>query len=207
MACPFGLTKDGIESQFGTNHVGHFLLTRTLMPCLLKAGQGARIVNVSSVAHVDTPPKGIDFEALEKNDEKAMSNWQRYAVSKLSNIHFTHELNKRYGDKGIYANSLHPGFVRTELLRGPFGQGFFGRLMQNITTVMSMPVSIDAPRGALTSLYLATSKEVEEKGIKDRYYTPLAKDSPEQLTDVAKDYDMASKLWTFTESLLQSKGF
>jgi NAD(P)-dependent dehydrogenase (short-subunit alcohol dehydrogenase family) len=206
MACPFGLTKDGIESQFGTNHVGHFLLTRTLMPSILKAGKGARIVNVSSVAHVDTPPKGIDFDAITNSDEKAMTNWQRYAVSKLCNIHFTHELNKRYGDKGIYTNCLHPGFVRTELLRGPFGEGFFGRILKNVSVLLTRPVSIDAPRGALTSLYLATSNEVEERDIKDRYYTPLAKDSPEQLTDVAKDYELASKLWTFTEDLLKSKG-
>ena len=114
MSCPFALTKDGIETQFGTNHVGHFLFTNTLMPAVLKAGKGARIVNVSSVAHVDTPAKGIDFDAITNKDAKAMSNWERYAVSKVSNILFTRELNKRYGDQGVYINTLHP--VRTWII-------------------------------------------------------------------------------------------
>ena len=203
MACPFAVTKDGIESQFQTNHVGHFLFTNTLMPAIFKAGKGARIVNVSSVAHEHAPKVGIDFEALSKNDEKAMSNWARYGVSKLSNILFTHELNKRFGDKGVYANALHPGFVRTELLRGPMGYGTFGAILSNISLILTYPFSIDAPRGALTSLYLATSPEVEKEEIKDQYYVPLAKPMPSHLSEQAKDLELAAKLWDFTESLVQ----
>ncbi|CAG8770273.1 3723_t:CDS:2, partial [Cetraspora pellucida] len=92
MATPFELTQDGIQDQFGINHIGHFLFTLLLLPTI-KASAPSRIVNVSSIAHKLTPPGGLEFDKL--NDPNAHTAFQRYAQSKLSNILFTIELNKR----------------------------------------------------------------------------------------------------------------
>ena len=75
--------------------------------------------------------------------------------------------------------------------------------MGKIALGMMYPVTIDAHRGALTSLYCATSPEIEEKEIKCQYFFPIAKNSPEDLTALAKDDSLAEKLWTFTENLIQ----
>ncbi|CAG8660620.1 266_t:CDS:2, partial [Cetraspora pellucida] len=88
----FGLTQDGIQDQFGVNHIGHFLFTLLLLPTI-KASAPSRIVNISSMAHQYTPPGGIEFDKL--NDPNAHTAFQRYAQSKLANILFTIELNKR----------------------------------------------------------------------------------------------------------------
>lgn len=111
MVPPFGLTKDGIESQFGTNHVGHFLFTRELLPTILKSPE-PRIINLSSSAHRLAPKEGILFDKI--NDASALNNWGRYGQSKCANLLFSRALNKRYGDK-IYVNSVMPGVVATEL--------------------------------------------------------------------------------------------
>jgi retinol dehydrogenase-12 len=206
MACPFELTKDGIESQFAVNYLGHFLFTQILMPAVLKAGKGARVVNLSSCAHLDTPAKGFDFDAIKTGDRKAMSNWERYAISKVAMILFTHGLHKRYGDKGVYTNALHPGFVRTGLMRGSMGYGVVGKVMAAISYGIAYPISIDAHRGALTSLYCATHPDIESKDIRDQYFVPIAKLRTEGLSDVGKDYEVAEKLWTFSEEMLKEKG-
>lgn len=102
---PFSTTKDGFESVFQTNFVGHFALTRELIPFLLRA-ENPRIVNVSSTLHKAAPSQGILFDTM--NDEKSMSNDGRYGQSKLASILFTAALHKRYGDK-VFVNSVHPG--------------------------------------------------------------------------------------------------
>ena len=83
------------------------------------------------------------------------------------------------------------------------GSGFFGRILANFTHFITYPFSIDSHRGALTSLYCATSPEIEQKDLKDRYFVPIAKERPEGLTSVAKDDALAQKLWEFTESLVK----
>lgn len=109
MGCPFALSKQGHETQFATNHLGHFLFTTLLIPALLKA-EKPRIVNLSSLLHKNTViAGGIDFEHI--NTEK-YSSMQRYSQSKLANVVFTHGLNKRFGDK-IAVNAAHPGIVDT----------------------------------------------------------------------------------------------
>ncbi len=196
MACPFALTKDGIETQLGTNHVGHYLLTRELLPTLLKS-ENPRIVNLSSIAHRQHPKLGIDFDNI--NNEKAMDNWTRYGQSKLANLLFSAGLNKRYGDK-ITVNSVHPGFVRTELMRGVKESssimGFFGNLL-------SAAVALTPAKGALTTLYCATSPDIVEQQIKNKYFVPLAQqDTP---LPISKDETLADKLWEFTEKLVNEK--
>jgi NAD(P)-dependent dehydrogenase (short-subunit alcohol dehydrogenase family) len=201
MACPFQLSKDGIETQFATNHVGHFLLTRELLPVLLKTPK-SRLVNVSSEAHKWHPKNGIEFDDI--NNEKAMSNFQRYGQSKLANILFTREFNKRYGDK-MYSNSLHPGVVRTELGRGLFESmgPTLSFVVSPILYMFSFFVQIGPKEGALTSLYCATSPDIETKQIKDKYYVPFAKE--EEPLAISRDDALATKLWEFTEKLVNEK--
>ena len=105
------LTKDGFEMQFGTNHLGHFLLTNLLLD-RIKEAPSARIVNVSSAAHRQGK---MDFDNL--NSEKSYVPWVAYGTSKLANILFTRSLAKRLEGTNVTANSLHPGVINTELAR------------------------------------------------------------------------------------------
>ena len=111
MACPFSKTKDGFEMQFGTNHVGHFLLTNLLMPAILD-GDKPRIINLSSAGHThsDVDLEDPNFDTSEYNA------WESYGRSKSANIHFTQELVRRYGNK-LQSFAVHPGVILTELGR------------------------------------------------------------------------------------------
>ena len=111
MACPFMTTKDGFEMEFGTNHLGHFLLTNLLMPAI-RSGQNPRIINLSSAGHThsDVSLDDPNFETSEYNA------WESYGRSKSANIHFTREIVRRYGDV-IRSFAVHPGVILTELGR------------------------------------------------------------------------------------------
>ncbi|KAF0531112.1 NADP-binding protein [Gigaspora margarita] len=183
----FSLTEDGIQEEFGVNHVGHFLLTKLLLP-KIKTSQPARIVNVSSRAHRYVESI-IEFEKL--NDPNAQDSMQRYALSKLANILFTNELNKRYlEEEQIYATSLHPGVVDTKLVRR-------NDISLSETLVSS---SISTEDGAITTLYCATSPEIEEKNFRVRYFYPFGIEG--ELSSFAEDDDLAKKFWEFTENLI-----
>ena len=103
------LTQDGFEMQFGTNHLGHFLLTNLLLD-RIKEAPSARIVNVSSKGYLRG---NLDFDNL--NSEKSYDAWVTYGTTKLANILFTRSLAKRLEGTGVTTNSLHPGVIMTEL--------------------------------------------------------------------------------------------
>ena len=111
MACPRLTTNDGFEMQFGTNHLGHFLLTNLLMPAI-RTGHKPRIINLSSAGHThsDVDLEDPNFETTE------YSAWESYGRSKSANIHFTRELVRRYGDE-LQSFAVHPGVIITELGR------------------------------------------------------------------------------------------
>ena len=112
MAAPLGHTADGFETQFGTNHLGHFALTRELMP-LIEKGEGQRIVNLSSRGHHIAP---VDFD--DPNfDRRDYDPWLSYGQSKTANVLFAVGLEERFGRKGIHAYALHPGAIHTNLAR------------------------------------------------------------------------------------------
>lgn len=111
MACPKALTKDGFELQIGTNHMGHFLLTNLLLD-LLKQSSPSRVVVLSSLFHWYGR---INKEDL--NSEKSYWKWISYGQSKLANILFTRELSRKLEGTGVTANVLHPGVVKTELMK------------------------------------------------------------------------------------------
>lgn len=119
MATPASTTAEGYEIQFGTNHLGHALLTKLLLPVLIKTaeeeGSDVRIINLTSGGEAFAPKGGIAFDEL-KSDMASHLTLRRYGQSKLANILFTKQLAKRY--PMIKSVAIHPGAVNTELKRG-----------------------------------------------------------------------------------------
>ncbi|KAJ3122124.1 hypothetical protein HK098_003103 [Nowakowskiella sp. JEL0407] len=205
MACPFELSKDGIESQFATNHLGHFLFTTTLLPVIERSAP-SRIVNLSSEAHRLAPKDGILFDKI--NDESAMSNWARYGQSKLANILFTKSLVERLEGKDIHVNAVHPGVVNTELSRGPLADAdknpsFVGRLYKFVHHYFASTILYTPPQGALNQLYAATSPEIVAKNLQGQYFVPFGKIS--KPIPQAESKELRDKLWAFSEKIVNEK--
>ena len=171
-----GATKQGFELQFGTNHVGHFLLTMLLVP-RLRAAKSARIVNVASRAHYDA--KGIDFDAVRR-PTKSITGLPEYAVSKLANVLFTRQLAKRLGPSGVHSYALHPGVVASDAWR---------RMPWPIRPLIKLAM-ISNDDGAKTSLYCATSPDVAAHD--GRYYDECREKKP---SEPALDDVLADRLW------------
>lgn len=147
-----GTTVDGIERTFATNHLAAFLLTNLLLD-LLKASAPARIINVSSMGH----RRGhVAFDDLQ--GESRYSGRRAYRQSKLANVLFTYELARRLAGTTVTANCLHPGVVATGLARSALG-----RLMK-----LAAPFMLTPAEGARTSVYLASSPDVE--GVTGKYF-------------------------------------
>jgi len=204
MTTPFGLTEDGLEQQWGVNHIGHFALTMRLMPAIEK-GQPARIVSVTSLGH-NFAVNGIRFDNM--TDESLYDPTEAYGQSKLSNILFARELARRVEGKKIYVNSAHPGGVDTELGRHikdkVLSFGLPGKLLIDALESVTKIILLTPTEGALTQLYLATSPEVETKQIRGKYYIPIARAADDNklhfLTPItqskfAKDDALAKELW------------
>ncbi len=137
-----GLTKDGFELTFGTNHLGPFLFTELLLPHVKRSKQG-RIVNVSSRGHYQAG--GIDWDALRK-PTKTMSALPEYAVSKLCNVLYAKELGRRLSDANITTYSLHPGGVASDIWQRRLGKA----------AILLRPFLITNEKGALTQLRCET---------------------------------------------------
>jgi NAD(P)-dependent dehydrogenase (short-subunit alcohol dehydrogenase family) len=171
---------DGYELTFAVNHLAPFLLTALVLD-LLKAAPKARIVNVSSRAH--------RFGNIRWDDLRSRSGYsayRAYGTSKLMNILFTRELARRLAGTSVTANSLHPGVIRTNL-----GGGRLFGLMGFLKLSTKSPT-----RGARTSVYLATSPEVE--GISGKYFANEQEATP---TAAAQDDEAARRLWKVSEEL------
>jgi len=169
-----GLTRDGFESQFGVNHLGHFLLTYLLMD-LLKESAPARVITVSSMAHMTAK---IDFNSLYA--EKFYHPFRAYAQSKLANILFTRELAKTLKDTGVSAFCLHPGGVNT---------GLFGKTPW-LLGPLARRVLRSPEAGATTTLYLATKQGIEDYSGEYFRNRKVAWTSP-----AARNPTTARKLW------------
>jgi retinol dehydrogenase-12 len=172
-----GATKDGFELHFGTNHLGHFLLT-ALLADRLRSAPHARIVNVASRANYQAT-KGIDYEAIRK-PTRSITGLPEYAVSKLANILFTRELARRIGPRGVRSYSLHPGVVASDAWR---------RVPWPIRPLIKLGM-ISNDDGARTSLYCATSPEVADQD--GRYYDECKEKAPNPIAD---DAQAAARLW------------
>jgi retinol dehydrogenase 12 len=173
-----GLTKDGFEIQFGTNHLGHYLFTRLLLDRIKESGD-ARIVNVSSKSHYQA--RGIDWGALQR-PTRTITAMQEYSVSKLSNVLFTKELARRLAGTGVTTYAVHPGVVATDVWR---------RVPGPVRWVMKK-FMIPSVEGAQSSLRCARDPALaKETG---KYYDVGGKETrPARLAD---DTDLAQQLWT-----------
>jgi NAD(P)-dependent dehydrogenase (short-subunit alcohol dehydrogenase family) len=189
-------TEDGFEMQFGTNHLGHFALTGLLLP-LLRQTEAPRVVNVSSLAHRGGK---IDFDNLQA--ERKYRPWAAYQQSKLANLLFTFELQRRsdaYG-WGLTSNAAHPGFARTDLI--PNGPGTSGLTMIG-STVLGAFLSHSAAAGALPTLFAATSPQAAAGGYygPNGFYEMKGPVAPAKVLPQARNEGVARKLWEVSEQL------
>ena len=171
------VTGDGFETQFAVNHLAYFLLTGLLLD-LLKANSPARIVNVSSQVHAGAV---IDFEDL--HSKRGYTRTKVYGRTKLANILFTYELARRLEGTGVTTNCLHPGIVATNLLADAGG---LPRKLKAVTRI----ISVDAESGARTSVYLASSNEVER--VSGRYFV---RERAVESSGESYDEATARRLW------------
>jgi len=184
-------TADGFEMTFGVNHLGHFLLTDLLLD-RLRAGESARIVNVSSDAHKQAR-NGLDFDDLQST--RRYRGFAVYSKSKLANILFTRELARRLDGTNVTVNALHPGFVASRFGR----DGDTGRL-GDVAMLMTRPFAINAAQGALTSIHVASSPDVD--GITGQYWYKCALATPSR---AAQDDAAARRLWQVSEQLIAGR--
>jgi NAD(P)-dependent dehydrogenase (short-subunit alcohol dehydrogenase family) len=184
-------TEDGFEETFGVNHLGHFLLTDLLLE-RLRASAPARVVVVSSHAHKGAR-RGLDFDDLQS--ERRYRWMDAYSKSKLANIYFARELARRLDGTGVTVNALHPGFVRSDFGRGGDLGGVYGWGIKYLAS----PFAISPEKGARTTVYLASSPEVD--GVSGGYFY---KCKPTPPSNVAQDDAAARRLWETSEKLVAS---
>lgn len=177
-------TVDGFEKTFATNHLGHFLLTMSLMPLLVN-GQ-ARIINVSSEAHRAAKLEWLNDAQFE---HKEYSEFKAYSLAKLFNIYFTKSLVDKYGAQGITAYALHPGIVKTG-----FGEGLSG--LGELIMWLSKPFMITAAQGAQTSIYLASQSGIES--LTGQYFKKSKSVTPSSAT---KSLEARQRLWDISKRL------
>jgi NAD(P)-dependent dehydrogenase (short-subunit alcohol dehydrogenase family) len=185
-------TAQGFETTFGVNHIGHFLLTDLLLD-RLKASAPSRVVIVASGAH-KSARGGLDFDDLQ-TERHRYHGMQVYSRTKLANVYFARELARRLAGTGVTVNALHPGFVASNFAR----EGDTGLMSAGIR--IARPFAISAPKGALTSIYLASSPEVE--GITGQYFS---KCKPASTSKTAQDDNAGRRLWEATEELVANAG-
>lgn len=176
-------TEDGFEMQFAVNHLAPFLLTNLLLDTL-KGSAPSRVVTVSSTAHTGGT---IRFDDLQS--ERRYTAWGAYGQSKLANILFTKELARRLEETGVTANCLHPGVVRTGILRN----------LNPILRAAALPFGIffmGPEKGARTTLYLATAPELQN--VSGKYF---AKEAEAPVSLEANDPEIAKRLWDVSEEL------
>ncbi|KAH9005646.1 NAD-P-binding protein [Lactarius hatsudake] len=189
------VTTQGFDMQFGTNVLGHFYLTKLLLPVLTATAKNfpagtVRVVNVSSIAHQYGAPEGIRWATLARGNEslearKKLTSTKLYGQSKLGNILFSKELARRYGAEGIVSTSLHPGVINTDLARS---SGLF-------LNFIGLMIGYNVSYGAITSLYAGTAPAAGE--LNGKHFTVWAR-----LTVPSKkalDAELGKKLWEWCE--------
>ncbi|MBM0258592.1 SDR family NAD(P)-dependent oxidoreductase [Micromonospora sp. 4G55] len=199
MASPELRTPEGWEMQFATNHLGHFALATGLHRALAAAG-GARVVSVSSAAHLRSP---VVFDDIHFT-RRPYDPWEAYGQSKTANVLFAVELTRRWADDGITSNALMPGAIRTNLQR------YISEEELNRMRAQSGGAAYwkSTEQGAATSVLVATSPLLD--GIGGRYFEDCQEAGPNQpgtrtgYAPYARDPEAAERLWTVSEETLRA---
>lgn len=196
MAAPAGLTEDGYEVQFGTNHLGHALLIKFLLPTLLQTAAqpdaDVRIVILTSLGFRGHPKGGIVFKEIRTRQEGFFGPWIRYGQSKVANILYAAELARRYPN--ILSVSIHPGVVQTGLVGN---LGLANKMLVYVTNVGRM---LKPAEGAYNQLWAATSDR--SKMINGAFYEPVGVLS-NKLDATSRSEKLAAELWDWTGQALE----
>jgi len=206
MATPEGRTADGFETQFGTNHLAHFLLIQLLLPTLLQSSSpefGSRVVILSSVGHRQG---GINFSNLSL--EGQYHPWAAYGQSKTANIYTANELERRYGQRGLHAWAVHPGMIHTGLM-----QFLDEETLKQWGTNEHIGKALKNPgQGAATTVWAATAKALEGQG--GRYLEDCRVAVPAKAEPVETDpgyaphaYDESQEVELWNRSMDMVKAF
>ncbi|HEV8295904.1 MAG TPA: SDR family NAD(P)-dependent oxidoreductase [Acidimicrobiales bacterium] len=194
MYTPFERTIDGFELQFGTNHLGHFLLTNLLLPTLL-AGAPSRIVNLSSGGH-----RSSDIHWDDPNYERRdYDKFESYGQSKTANVLFSVELDRRLAGRGVHSYSVHPGMIRTDLSRY-MTRDDLKELMARAARGPSggLPGFKSIGAGAATTVWAATAPELADYG--GAYLADCGVST--EVAPWAVDAASAARLWALSEQLV-----
>jgi NAD(P)-dependent dehydrogenase (short-subunit alcohol dehydrogenase family) len=192
MATPKEKTEVGFEIQFGTNHLGHFLLFQLLKPALLAATVPyfeSRVISLASSAHRlgQVRLHDLNFE------QEPYNTWAAYGQSKTANIYFANEIERRYGPKGLHAISLHPGIIQTNLSRYPDRKA-----LESLVRDESLQKHIKSvAQGAATTIYAALSKEWEARG--GTYLSNLVEQAPADTTGNWLQSEVGHAPWAYDE--------
>ena len=209
MACPFGLTEDGFETQFGTNHLGHFVLINRIASLI---NDGGRLINLSSAGHrfSDVNLDDPHFEQTEYTEFGA------YGRSKTANILFAVEFDRRHRQRGIRAAAVHPGGIKTELGRHIFPdeaafQKRVDELNQEHLAAGKAPFTLKSiPQGAATSVWAGVVADANEVGgtycenchVSELVTDPNLSAVGEGVRPYALDAERAKALWAKSEAMV-----
>lgn len=202
MACPFGRTTDGFELQWGTNHLGHFLLANLVRPAMVAAG-GSRLVSLSSAGH-----RGSDIDLADPGfDRTPYDPFVAYGRAKTANALFAVGWERRFGDLGHHAFSVHPGGIHTELGRH-MTEETVKALRARLASAASPMEWKTVPQGAATSVWAATAAELDGHGgayLEDCGVAPLIDPSGPPVPSggpgvmpYALDAASADRLWEYS---------
>ena len=212
MACPFGLTEDGFETQFGTNHLGHFVLVNRIASLI---NDGGRLVNLSSAGH-----RFADVDLDDPNFEHTpYAEFVAYGRSKTANILFAVEFDRRHKHRGVRATAVHPGGIRTELGRHiyPDDASFQRRVdevnEENKAAGKELFVLKSVPQGAATSVWAAVVADANDVGAKyceDCHVGEIVTDPnlgavSEGIRPYALDAERAKALWVKSEAMVDER--
>jgi NAD(P)-dependent dehydrogenase (short-subunit alcohol dehydrogenase family) len=200
MAVPAATSVDGYETHFATNHMGHALLIKLLLPTMQRTAKqpnsDVRIINLSSVAYENAPSQGIEFDTL-KSKQTRLGNplmpakWTRYGQSKLANLLYVRELAKKYPE--ITSVAVHPGVIRTGLIEN---LGLMDRATVALRFAGQWTPLEEGPYNQCWAA-LVEKDQLENGG----YYAPIAKLTV-PTTKTGKDAELSKKLWEWTQKEL-----
>ncbi|PVH86419.1 NAD(P)-binding protein [Cadophora sp. DSE1049] len=198
MGPKFSLTPDGVESQFGANHIGHFLLTNILMPQLEAADKGSRVVNVSSLLYQFSP---VRFDDYNFSNGATFNTWEAYGQSKTANILFSVALAEKLASKGVKSYSIHPGNIQDTNLSAtidpsewPIVGAMFGEKS------VELPKAKTIEQGSSTTLVAALDPKLDS--VSGAFLDDC---KPSKALEYASSLDNAEKLWALSEKIVGEK--